>query len=165
MSPSRLLALLVLSSGLAAAASQAETLVNRSPFLPVGGSGTSGVTPSEDALEWRGVMSGSVGYLFYVYDSVKKHGVWAGSNDRESPFTIVAADPNEGNLEIRMSDGQLVHLKLRDARTQAEGANPVPGPTANTVAGVGPKSGGLTEVQAAWREEFRRRLAENSASQ
>jgi hypothetical protein len=165
MHPLRLLALLALSSGLAAAAGQAETLVNRSPFLPLGGSGTSGVAPSEGALELRGVMSGSVGYLFYVYDPVKRHGVWAGSNETESPFTIVAADPNEGSLEIRMSDGRHIHLKLRDAKTLTEGVNSGPASKTNAVAGVSPNPSRLTEVQAAWREEFNRRLAENSASQ
>lgn len=164
MKSSRLLALLAISGRLVAAAGRAETLADRSPFLTCGVTGTSGIATSANALELRGVMSGSTGYLFYVYDPVKKLGVWAGSNDTENPFTIVAGDANEGNLEIRMNDGRHLHLKLRESKTLAGGMSPAAAPTANAVVGAGPNPTGLTEVQAAWREEFNRRLAENSAS-
>jgi hypothetical protein len=96
---------------------------------------------------------------------VKKRGVWAGPNDTENAFAIVAGDAIGGNLEIRMNDGRHLHLKLREAKTLALGMSPDAAPTPNAVVGAAPHPNRLTEVQAAWREEFSRRLAENSANQ
>jgi hypothetical protein len=109
-------------------------------------------------------MSASSGYLYYVYDPAKKRGVWAGNDDRENSFTIVAANAEEGHLEIRMNDGRLLNLKLREAKILSGGnygqaqATPVSLPV-----GPGRAPNGLTETQKAWREEARRRMAENAA--
>ncbi len=159
----RLLALLAVSGGLPAVSGQAPTLANNSPFLPRAIAGTQGIAKGADALELRGVMSGLSGYLYYVYDPVKRHGVWTGLNDMENSFTIVAGDAKEGYLEIRMNDGRLLHLKLREAKTLAGEINSAAAPVVNAVAELGPPPARLTEVQAAWREELRRRLAENAA--
>ena len=156
--------MLVIFGGFMAAIGHAGALSERSPFLPGGVSGTPGIAASPDALEFRGVMSGPSGSLFYLYDPVKKQGVWAGPNETENPFTIVAADANGDDLEVRMNDGRRLHLKLLEAKIQAGGINTVTAPMVNVVAGAGPDPARLTEVQAAWREEFNRRLAENSAS-
>jgi hypothetical protein len=162
----RLLALFSISIALSAIDGQAATLANDSPFLPCKNAGSPSVATSAAALELRGVMSGPFGYLYYVYDPVKKKGTWVGMNDTENPFAIVAGDADEGYLEIRMNDGRLLHLKLREAKTlPAEiNASAPQALVANAVVGPGPTSAGLTEVQADWQQEFRRRLAENAAS-
>jgi hypothetical protein len=160
MNPLRLLALLAVSGGLPAFAGEAPTLADDSPFLPSATAKNQGTAVSADGLELRGVMSGSSGYLYYVYDPVKKHGVWAGSNDTEYLFKIVADDGKEGRLEVKMNDGRILHLKLREAKILSGGGNS----PAILVPSPGRAPGGLTETQAAWREEARRRMAENAAS-
>lgn len=159
-----ILALTAISGVLSPNAGQSATLADRSPFLPTGLSLTKGGAAGADSLELRGVMSGSVGYLYYVYDPVRKHGVWAGSNDTENPFTIIAEDANEGSLEIRMNDGRRIQLRLRESSKIAGGMDSVSTVAANAAASMPPIPTRLTEVQAAWREEFSRRLAENAAS-
>ena len=111
-------------------------------------------------------MSGSFGYLYYVYDPAKKKGVWAGSSDTEYPFIILAADAVEGHLDLRMNDGRLLHLKLREAKIVANGVNATApqAAVANAVVAPGKVTPRLTETQAAWREEIQRRLAENAAN-
>lgn len=165
MNALRLSALLAISGGLIAAVSQAESLADKSPFLPSGVSGNTDIGTGAKALELRGVTSGSAGSLFYVYDPVKKQGVWACSTDTEDSFTIVAGDANEGELEIRMNDGRHLHLKLKEAKILAGGMGPAGAPPANAVVGANPNPPRLTEEQAAWREEFNRRVAENGARQ
>jgi hypothetical protein len=168
MNSLRSLALLALSisSGLTVAAGEAATLTDDSPFLARGTAGTQGTAVNPDALELRGVMSSFNGYLYYVFDPVKKHGVWAGSNDTENPFTIVAGDAKEGYLVIRVNDGRLLHLKLRVAKTLADGTNAAatPASVANAAAEPSQVPAGMAAAQAAWNVEFRRRLAENAAS-
>jgi hypothetical protein len=160
----RILALTAISGGLLATVCRSATLADRSPFLPTALSRTKGGAAGVEALELRGVMSGSAGYLFYIYDPVKKHGVWAGSNDTENPFTIVAEDDSEGSLEIRMNDGRRIQLRLRESSKIAGGMDSVSTVAANAAASMPPSPTRPTEVQAAWREEFSRRLAENAAS-
>ena len=164
MNLSRILVLAAISGGLLVTVCKSAPLADRSPFMPDALSRTNGGAPGSDALELRGVMSGSVGYLFYVYDPVKKHGVWAGLNDTENPFTIVAEDADEGSLEIRMNDGRRIQLKLRESSKIAGGLSSAPTTGSVAAGGVGPNSARATEVQAAWRDEFSRRLAENAAS-
>jgi len=165
MNPIRLLVLLAISICPSAFAGQAATLAADSPFLARGPEGVQGAPKSADALELRGVMSGTFGYMYYVYDSAKHKGVWAGSNDTDNPFTIVAADAAEGSLDLRMNDGRLLHLRMREAKIAATGVNTPAPRTAVAGAAVlpGPVPARLTETQAAWREEFQRRLAENAA--
>jgi hypothetical protein len=100
-----------------------------------------------------------------VYDTLKKRGVWAGTCDPGDTFAVIGEDPKEGSLEIRTIDGQLLHLRLRESKI-------LPGGNSNAAASVGVvnsagKPGGarpLTESQAEWQSEVRRRLAENAAS-
>jgi hypothetical protein len=164
MTPLRILALIAASGGIQALAGQPASLVDASPFLP---SATVGApaAPHAEALELRGIMPGASGYLFYVYDTAKKRGVWAGTSDPADAFTVVEGNAREGSLDIRTSDGQLLHLKLREAKI-------LPGGNSNAAASVGVVSsaarpGGhriMTESQAEWQEEVRRRQAENAAS-
>jgi hypothetical protein len=163
----RHLALLALSGALPAMASPAATLADVSPFLPRGMAGAQGTQLSSDVPELRGVMSGASGNLYYVYDPTKKRGVWTGLNDTENPFQIVAADAVAGSLAIRTGDGRILHLTLREAKTQSGGPDSqgTSEPAATLVAAdSGPSTVRLTEAQRAWREEFRRRQAENAAS-
>jgi hypothetical protein len=115
-------------------------------------------------MELRGIMSDTSGNLYYVYDVGKKHGVWAGKNDAENPFVIISDDANDGSLEIRMKDGRVLDLKLREAKTLAARMDSGAAPAQNAVASHGPGQSGLTETQAAWREEFNRRLSENASA-
>jgi hypothetical protein len=165
MNPFRLLVLLAISSVLPAFAGQAATLAADSPFLPREKAGAEETAPSSDTVELRGVMSSSTGYLYYVYDSAKKRGVWAGSGDTEFPFTIVAADAIAGHLDLRMNDGRLLHLRLREAKVMPGGVSAAAPQAVVANAAVVPGRGAvrLTETQAAWRDELQRRLAENAA--
>lgn len=169
MKPIRLLALLTVSSALAAVAGQAATLADDSPFLPSGSAGNQGIAINPNSsvpLELRGAMSGPSGLEFFcVYDPVKKHGVWAGKNDTDNSFTIIAGDAKEGFVDIRMDDGRLLHLKMRETKIQAGGFNPAAASASVADAGVEPGRvpAGLNEAQLAWRAEYNRRVAENEA--
>lgn len=161
----RHLAVVTLSIAIPATGVRAATLADASPFLPYGANGAQAGAANGGLLELRGVMSGSFGYLFYVYDPLKKRGVWAGANDAEIPFTIVEGDANLGYLEIRTNDGRLLHLKLLDGKILPGGqaAAAASGSATNAVADQGSAHARLTESQSDWREEFNRRLAENAA--
>ncbi len=110
-------------------------------------------------------MPGPSGYLYYVYDTLKNRGVWAGTNDPGDAFTVVGGNASEGSLDIRTNDGQVMHLRMREAKVLAGG-------NGNAAASVGVVSSAakpgrprvLTETQKEWQEELRRRQAENAAS-
>jgi hypothetical protein len=165
-SPLRLIALWTISSALSVVAAGATTLADESPFLPRVSAGSPGTAEGTDVLELRGVMSGSFGYLYYVYDPLKKRGVWAGSNDTDNPFIIVAEDAKAGYIEVRIDDGRLLHMKLREAKIQSAeiDAGAAPGSVARALVAPTRAPVGLNRVQAAWQEELNRRLAENAAS-
>jgi hypothetical protein len=140
----------------------AAALVHDSPFLPFGVSKTQGIATSDSPMELRGIMSDTSGNLYYVYDLGKKHGVWAGRNDAENSFVIISDNANDGSLEIRMRDGRVLDLKLREGKTLAAKIDSEAPGAQSAVSAQGPGQSGLTETQAAWREEFNRRLKENA---
>jgi len=158
----RILALAVVALGFQTQAVRSETLADQSPFLPCGPASGRGAAPGAEALELRGVMSGPAGYLFYVYDPKAKRGVWAGRGDTDNPFTIVAEDASADTLEIRMTDGRRLHLTLREARITASSGESPASPAAYVADGAANRRR-LTAEQAAWREEVKRRMAENAA--
>ncbi len=136
-----------------------------SPFLPHGTNGTQALAKGTDALELRGAMAGPFGRQYYIYDPMKKHGVWVGPNDKDDPITIIADDADEGSVEIKLSDGRLVTLRMHEAKTAPSGVAASAVPVSVASAGVGARGPQrvLTETQAAWNEELRKRLAENAA--
>ena len=140
-------------------------LVVDSPFLPHGYSGTQLLEKRADALELRGAMAGPSGRQYYIYDPTKKRGVWLGNDDKDNPITIISEDVDKGSVEIKLSDGRLVNLEMHEVKTAPTGV--VTPSTAVSLATSGENAGLpkklVTETQAAWNEEFQRRLAENAA--
>src|SRR5208283_5245179 len=117
MKPLRQLAFLAISGGLPVFAAEGPAYLDVSPFLPPAGTaGTQGSAEGADVLELRGVMSGSSGTFFCVYDPVKKESAWVGRNGTDSKFTIIDGNASEGYLKIRMNDGRVLQLKLREAK-------------------------------------------------
>src|SRR5580658_10039732 len=90
-------------------------LAARSPFLPPQQADAS---PSDAAekLELRGVMTGPGGTLYCLYDMEKNRCVWAEPKQAEDGFVIVSADAAASAVEVRTSDGRIIHLKLREAK-------------------------------------------------
>jgi hypothetical protein len=154
-----------MSSVLAAAAGRCGDLAMDSPFLPPGNGGNPALAKTTDALELRGVMAGPLGRQYCIYDPKKKCGVWVGMDDKESPITIVADDADEGSVEIRLSDGRLMNLKMHESKTASGGvgASSMSVPAAIAGGSAGRPQRVATETQAAWNEELQRRLAENAA--
>lgn len=119
------------------AASDLQSLLDRSPFAPPKNEAT-GETPTEQGvLEFRGmVMEGTVA-TFSVFDASANKARWLKLGEGDS-FKIKSFDSNSNQLEIEQQ-GKSLKLMLKRSTIQA-GAAVVPAPQANGQPGGQPNA-------------------------
>ncbi|MBI3885780.1 MAG: hypothetical protein HY302_08655 [Opitutae bacterium] len=149
-----------------------DALVRDSPFLPSGA--TAAADGDTAALEFRGVVAESGGYLFSIYDPGRRATDWVKLGESGRPFVVRRFDPGRDTLVLERG-GQTLTLALKRARVQALAmsappAAPPPLPTntgGNQPGNYGatpPPSTNATNAQEAQRlqnmaDEIRRRRA------
>ncbi len=143
---------------------RAENLVEKSPFLSQRAGEEQAFSDVTNSLEIaRRDIRYPSGSSYYLYDPAKKHGVWAGRDEPGNPFVIVADNAFSGVVDVRMSDGRLLHLKLREGKIGAVGQ----GAGSSVAATPEPNSDGsseeptptMTEADKKW-EKYREMVAQ-----
>jgi hypothetical protein len=93
---------------------RAQAITAVSPFLPQSGSG--GVSTTENSpLELRGIMLSPAGYLFGLFDPVKRTGAWVKLNEAGHDFTVRSHDPMNDAVTVEYQ-GRVLSLALKTAQ-------------------------------------------------
>jgi hypothetical protein len=93
---------------------RAQAITAVSPFLPQSGSG--GVTTTENSpLELRGIMLSPAGYLFGLFDPIKRSGAWVKLNEAGHDFTVRSHDPMNDAVTVEYQ-GRVLSLALKTAQ-------------------------------------------------
>ncbi len=146
--------------------------LGRSPFLPPDARIGASVADSSP-MELRGIMSAPDGIQYCLFDRSQKRSFWVRPNQANGEFVILAADASAQTVEVKMSSGQVLHLKMQEAKIALDrtrswpvalAAAAAPAPSASPEGSDESQSGSEAETRAEWNAEFRRRQAENAAS-
>jgi hypothetical protein len=109
----------------AAAAPDFNSLLNNSPFTPVGAGAAAG---GDKSVEFRGSYTdpGLGATFFSIYDPATQRAAWVGLNETGHPFVVRGYNPANDTLTVEVS-GHNLNLTLKHAQVQLA-ATPKPAP-------------------------------------
>jgi len=103
----------MIAPGLASMAQEA-TLAKQSPFGGVADARDYPEPPPPE-LELRGIMPTAEGVQYFIYNPVRKSGVWASVDETENSFVVIWADPAKDEVRVE-TGGRVLTLRMRDGK-------------------------------------------------
>jgi hypothetical protein len=136
--------------GLALRARTHGQLADASPFLTPGAADNPAAAAGADALELRGIMSTSAGYLYCIYDPARKSSTWVGINEGGHDFVVRSAEPDRDAVTVQ-SAGRTFSIALHESKVATMSGPVLTMPNR----GIGFQNGfpGMNSVDAARRLE------------
>lgn len=83
-----------------------------SPFLPPSGSGPVAPVTENSPLELRGIMDSANGYIFGLFDPVKRKAAWVKLNEDGQDFTVRAHDVANNSVTVEYQ-GRTMTLAMK----------------------------------------------------
>ena len=105
----------------AAGAEDFSSLLNNSPFAPVGGTTAGG----DKSIEYRGRFAERGATFFNIYDPATQRAAWVGLNESGHPFVVRGYNEANDTVTVELN-GHNVNLALKHAQVQLAAAPKAP---------------------------------------